>query len=49
MGQLPAEMLATVPHVTFGVFNLAIPSIIGWALVIVIFCAAAWLRLPKIF
>jgi hypothetical protein len=49
MDNLPPEMLSAVPHVTFLIFNLAIPNIIAWATVIVIFCVAAWLRLPKIF
>jgi len=49
MDLLPPEMLSTVPHVTFSIFNLSIPNIIAWATVIVIFFIAAWLRLPKIF
>jgi hypothetical protein len=44
---LPPELLSPVPHVTFGIFNLAIPDIIAWITVIVIFVAAAWVRLPK--
>jgi hypothetical protein len=49
MDLLPPEILSTVPHVTFSIFNLAIPNIIAWAAVIVIFFVAVWLRLPKIF
>jgi len=49
MDLLPPEMLSTVPHVTFSIFNLAIPNIIAWATVIIIFFVAVWLRLPKIF
>jgi hypothetical protein len=49
MDLLSPEILSTVPHVTFSIFNLAIPNIIAWAAVIVIFFVAVWLRLPKIF
>jgi hypothetical protein len=46
---LPPELLSPVPHITFGIFNLAIPDIIAWITVVVIFVAAAWVRLPKFF
>jgi len=46
---LAPELLRTVPHVAFSVFNLAIPNIIAWAVLIFIFVVAAWARLPKIF
>jgi hypothetical protein len=49
MDLLPPEMLSTAPHVTFSIFNLAIPNILAWVTVIIIFCVAVWLRLPKIF
>jgi hypothetical protein len=49
MDKLPPEMLPAVPHVTFLIFNLAIPTIIAWVTVIIVFFVAAWLRLPKIF
>ena len=49
MDRLPPEMLPAVPHATFLIFNLAIPNIIAWGTVIIIFLVAAWLRLPKIF
>jgi hypothetical protein len=49
MDSLPPEVLPSVPHVTFLIFNLAIPNIIAWATVIVVFFVAARLRLPKIF
>jgi hypothetical protein len=35
-----------VPHITFGIFNLAIPNIIAWITVVVSFVAAVWGRLP---
>ena len=46
---LPPDLLPAVPHVTFGIFNLAIPNIIAWLAVVVIFIGAAWLRLPRFF
>ena len=46
---LPPQLLPTVPHVTFSIFNMAIPNIIAWAAVIGVFFLAAWARLPKIF
>ena len=49
MDKLAPEMLPAVPHVTFWIFNLAIPNIIAWAAVIGVFFIAAWCRLPKIF
>jgi hypothetical protein len=44
---LPPELLPPVPHVSFGIFNLAVPDIAAWIIVVVIFIAAAWIRLPK--
>jgi len=44
---LPPELLPPVQHVAFGIFNLAIPNIIAWIIVIVIFVVASWARLPK--
>ncbi len=49
MDELPTLMLPAVPHVTFLIFNLAIPNIIAWATVFIVFGIAAWLRMPKIF
>jgi len=49
MEQLPPEILPAVPHVTLGIFNLAIPNVIAWVTVIGVFLVAAWARLPKIF
>jgi hypothetical protein len=46
---LPPQLLPAVPHVTFGIFNLAIPNIIAWLVIVVTFPVAAWLRLPKFF
>jgi hypothetical protein len=47
--ELPPEALRTVPHIAFSIFNLAIPDIIVWAVLIVVFLVAAWARLPKFF
>ena len=49
MEPLPPQLLPTVPHVTFSIFNLAIPNIIAWATVAIVFFLAAWARLPRIF
>ena len=49
MQPLPPETLPAVPHVTFSVFNLAIPNIAVWLAVIAGFGAATWARLPRIF
>jgi hypothetical protein len=45
---LPPELLRTVSHVTFWVFNLGIPNIIVWGVLILGFVLACWARLPKI-
>lgn len=47
MSDLTLQTLPAVPHVVFGIFNLAIPNIIFWGLVIVLFAGAAWARLPR--
>jgi hypothetical protein len=49
MELLPPQLLPAVPHVTFSIFNMAIPSIIAWATVIIVLFLAAWARLPRIF
>ena len=49
MEPLPPETLPAVPHVTFSVFNLAIPNLIAWGAVIAAFIIAAWACLPKLF
>ena len=49
MEPLPAEAMRAVPHVSFWVFNLAIPNIIVWGVLILGFVVAAWARLPRIF
>jgi|YelNatPaOPRAMG01_1025707.scaffolds.fasta_scaffold380795_1 uncharacterized membrane protein len=49
MESLPQQSLPAVSHVIFGIFNLAIPDIIVWIIIIVAFILAIWLRLPKIF
>ncbi len=36
-----------VPHVVFGIFNLAWPNILFWVLVVVVFALAAWGRIPE--
>jgi hypothetical protein len=46
---LPTQLLPTVPHIEFSIFDLAIPNIAAWAALIFAFAAAAWLRLPRFF
>jgi hypothetical protein len=48
MQPLPPELLPPVQHVIFGIFNLAIPNILAWLTVVVVFFLSAWARLPKI-
>jgi hypothetical protein len=47
--QLPTQLLPAVPHFIAGIFNIAIPNLIAWILVVVIFFAGAWVRLPRFF
>ncbi|MGD8621041.1 MAG: hypothetical protein PVI81_06730 [Anaerolineales bacterium] len=49
MGQIPTILLASVPHVDFGIFNLAWPNIVVWAGLLMVLLAATWLRLPLMF
>jgi hypothetical protein len=49
MMELPAQLLASVVHFDFGIFNVALPNLIAILLVVVIFFVAAWARLPRIF
>ena len=49
MEPLPAQALPAVPHVTFSIFNLAVPNVVAWALVFAIVLVAARLRLPRLF
>ncbi len=48
MELLPPQLLPAVPHVRFGLFNLAIPDIIAWGVVIVLVAVGAWARLPRV-
>lgn len=49
MNPLPPETLPTVSYVAFSVFNMSVPNIVAIAVIVVVFVAAAWSRLPKIF
>lgn len=49
MDQLPTQLLPAVPHIIFGIFDLAIPNLIAWSIIIVLFFAAIWARLPSFF
>jgi hypothetical protein len=47
--ELPTQALSAVPHFAFSIFNVGVPNLIFWGLVVVAFFAAAWLRLPRLF
>jgi hypothetical protein len=49
MEQLPVQMLPAVQHVIFGIFNLAIPNIIAWGILIIAFLLAVFSRVPHVF
>lgn len=49
MEQLPTQLLPAVPHIILGIFDLAIPDLMAWIMIIVFFLMAAWARLPKFF
>jgi len=46
---LPPQMLPAVPHVSFSIFNFAVPDIVAWLSVFVIVLLAAWIRLSGLF
>ena len=48
-GQIGLDLMTKplVPHVVFGIFNLAWPNIAFWALVIIVFAVATRARMPK--
>ncbi len=47
MRNLTIETLPAVPHIVFGIFNLAIPDLIFWVAVVLAFFAGCWARMPK--
>lgn len=47
MQNLIIETLPVVPHVVFGIFDLAIPDLIFWVAVIFAFFAGCWARIPN--
>ncbi len=47
MDKLALLTKPVVPHVVFGIFNLAWPSIAFWTSIVVFFAAATWLRIPE--
>jgi hypothetical protein len=47
--QLPTQLLPAVQHFGFSVFNIGIPNLIMWGLVVVLFVAGGWSRLPRLF
>ena len=47
MEPLPAELPPAVSHVTFSLFNLALPNLIVVGIVVVSWAVAVWARLPR--
>jgi hypothetical protein len=47
--ELPTQLLPAVHHFAFSVFNVAIPNLIMWGVVVVLFIAGGWSRLPRLF
>ncbi|MFI5368479.1 MAG: hypothetical protein ACHQ1F_05645 [Spirochaetia bacterium] len=47
MDQLPAQLLPVTTHFDFSIFKIALPNLIVGLVLIVIFFAAAWARLPR--
>jgi hypothetical protein len=47
MEQLPAQLLRVTTHFDFFIFKIALPNLIVGLVLIVIFFAAAWARLPR--
>jgi len=47
--ELPAQLLSAVPHFAFSILNVAIPNLIMWGVVVVLFVVGGWLRLPRLF
>jgi len=47
MQNLTIETLPAVPHIVFGLFNLAVPDLIFWVAVVLVFFAGCWARMPK--
>lgn len=46
MHSLPTQLLPAVPHIAFGVFDLALPNIVAWLAIDLALLAAAWIRIP---
>jgi hypothetical protein len=44
-----ASSLPAVPHISFGIFNLAVPNIIAWVVVLLVFALAVGVRMPRLF
>ena len=47
MSTLALMAKTPVPHVTFGIFNLAWPNIVFWILVVAIFAIGVYARIPE--
>ncbi|HVC19195.1 MAG TPA: hypothetical protein VNE16_03890 [Vicinamibacterales bacterium] len=49
MPTLPPDALPAVPHLAWSVFNLAIPNLVAWLVVLVALVAGLSTRLPRVF
>lgn len=49
MAQILTGTLASVAHLDFGLFNLAVPNVIVWIGIVLVLGMATWLRLPAFF
>lgn len=47
MQDLTIQTLPAVPHIVFGIFNLAVPNLIIWCVAIVSFFVGCWARMPN--
>jgi hypothetical protein len=49
MMPLPPQLLPAVPHIDFSIFDLAVPNIIAWGALVVVFVLALLAPLPRFF
>ena len=47
MEDLAAQALPTIPHVIFSIFNITIPNLIVWGVLILVLLVGSWARLPR--
>jgi protein-S-isoprenylcysteine O-methyltransferase Ste14 len=47
MAGAAAQVVASVHHVRFLIFDWSVPNLIMGAVLVIVFFAGAWMRLPK--